>query len=99
MFVGSRPQLDLFDLRGFLVPPTLMFFFAEVEFVFAIIHNPAHRWLGRRRNLDEIVPQLLRLPECIRRGKNAELFSFRTDGTYFANSDFPIHPQLRNDTT
>src|SRR5688500_12238729 len=99
MLVGAWTQLDLFDLRGLLVPPTLMVLFAELVFVLAIIHNPAHWRLRRRRDLDEIVPAFLRLFQCICRGKDPELLSFRTDDTHFANSDFPIHPQLRNDTT
>ena len=99
VFVGARPQLDLFDLRGFLMSPALVLFLTELVLVFSIVHDPAD-WRSRRRgHFDEVIAHFLGLPERVRGGQDAQLLAIRTDDAHLANPNFPINTQFGDDTT
>ena len=66
------------------------FFFFLVVLVFAVIHDPADRRLGRRRDLDEIEVVLFRQVERAAQDHNAQLFGIGPDHADLRSPDTVI---------
>jgi len=91
MFICPWTQFNFLHMRRLLMTAVLVLLFAQLKLVFPVVHNTAHGRQRGRRDLDKIVAIFLCLFECIRREENAKLFTFRTNYSDFAHSDFPIH--------
>ena len=93
-FVSARPELHFLDLDllqlelGFV----LLLRFPVLEL--AVIHDPANRRLGRRRDLDQIEFRRLGSCPCVREGNNSELLTFFTDQADFGSGDFRVDPLM-----
>jgi hypothetical protein len=74
-----------------------MVFLAQLILILAIVHDPADRRDRRGGYFDQVVSAFLRLTEGVRRRKNAQLLSLRTDHSYFSNPDLTIHTQFGDD--
>ena len=60
-------ELDLLDLDPRLLLAGLLLADVPLVFVLAVVHDPAHRRIGLRRDLDEIQVQLPGLSERVAR--------------------------------
>ena len=69
-------------------------FFALAVLELAVIHDPANRRLGRRRDLDQIELRRFRHRQRVREGYDADLLAFDTDQADFGGVDFAVDPLL-----
>lgn len=75
----------------------LMVLLAELEFVFAVIHDSANRRSCSGSDFHEVVTALLGLAQRVGRGEDPQLLSFRTDDSNLSHSNFAVHAQFGDD--
>ncbi len=61
----------------------------------AVVHDPAHRWVGHRRHLDEVEVELTGQGECIGQGLDTELAAVGADEANLTGTDAIVVPVLR----
>ena len=88
VFADLGAQTDLFDLDGLLCLACLALSLGPLVQKLAIVHHPAHRWVGIGRNLNEVQPALPRHVERIAQGYHAD-HAIWPDEPYFSGS-YPL---------
>jgi hypothetical protein len=53
----------------------------------AVVHDPAHGWVGLVGHLDEVEAQFASLRQCLGQGLDAQLITFGTDEANLAGAD------------
>jgi len=91
MLIRPRTQLDFLHLGGLLVTPALMIFFAQLIFILPKVHNPTDGRNGIGSDFHQIIAAFLSLTKSIRRRKDAELLSLRTNDTNFSDTNLTVH--------
>ena len=87
VLVDLRPELDLLDLDHLLVLLGLARALLLLILVLPEVHDAADRRHGRRRDLDQVEPLLLRDGQSLRRRHDAELCAGVVDHPDFADAD------------
>jgi hypothetical protein len=91
--VNFYAELDLFDLGGVLMLFGFLFPLGLFEAELAVIHDPAHRRRGRRRDLHQVQAERARLGERLAEREDAKLVTVRSDDADFAGANFPVDPR------
>jgi hypothetical protein len=92
-----RPELDLLDVDGDLVLPRELGLLLLLVAVLPVIHHPRDRWIRLGRHLDEVEVLVLRVPDCLRRGLDAELRSVLVDEADPRGADLTVDPRVVDD--
>src|SRR4051812_10581689 len=92
VLVDLRPELDLFDEDHLLVLLRLARALLFLVLILPEIHDAADRRHGRRRDLDQVEPLLLRNRERLRRRHDAELLAGVVDHPDFAHANALVDP-------
>ena len=92
MLVDLGAELDLLDLDHLLVLSRFPGALLLLVLIFPEIHDAADRRHGRRRDLDQVEPLLLRDRQGLRRRHDAELRARVVDHPDLADADAFVHP-------
>ena len=92
--LGLGAELDLFDLDRRRVLAGLLLLLGLLVLVLAVIHDPAHRREGARRDLDEIQALLLGDPDRLVGRQDAELLAtVFDDDSHLGDADAVVDAQ------
>ena len=94
VLVDLRRDPDLLPGHRALLLLGVLGLLLELVAVLPEVEDAAHRRLGRRRDLDEVVPLFLRLRERARRGHDAQLLPVQSDEADGRDADLIVDPQL-----
>ena len=87
MLVGLGPELDFLQLDLDLFLLGFLQLLALLILEFAVIHDPADRRNGCRRNLDQVQLLAFRQRQVLREAEESQLFTFGTDYPDFFRPD------------
>ena len=89
-----RLEADLLEVDGPLVPPCLLVATCLLVLELAVVEKLGNRRSRHRRNLDEVVPSLLRHLEGLVRGQHAKLSPLLVDDPQLGHADHLVDAQI-----
>jgi hypothetical protein len=92
--VDLGPDANFFQFDDMLVAARLALFAALLVSELAVVHEPADRWHGIRRHLNQVEPPLARHLKRIEGGDHANLLTVLIDQPDLANPDTLINASL-----
>src|SRR5882672_1545227 len=87
---GSGPEFDFLDLDLFLLPTSGLRLLVLLEHELAIVHDPADRRFGSRRDFDEVQPGGFGATQRLVSRHDADLFTVRTDDANLRRRDLRV---------
>ncbi len=87
-------ELDLFQAGPRLLPAGLFLLDVALVPVLAVIHDPAHGWIGLRRDLDQIQIERSGLVQRVAGIDDADLLSIRSDQPDLWRPDPIVDPRI-----
>src|SRR4029077_19220830 len=97
MRVDLRAELDLLQTGARLLLPRFLLTDVSLVLELAVVHDPAHRRIGLRRDLDEVQIELPGLTERFACVHHTDLLAVGSDQANLGGSDPLVDPRIRGD--
>src|SRR5262249_21291543 len=95
--IDLGPELDLLQTGARLLLARLLLTDVPLVLELAVVHDPTHRWIGLRRDFDEVQLELLGLSQRLARVHDADLLAVRSYESDAWSPDPVVDPWIGGD--